>query len=442
MNRLNYFNSFRSLDQNHEDHLTRGFMVLLRNSPLLVAHFYDMCRDLYWRDSVSSGKKEPIPPSLCGLSGQKWSFETQATNPPIETRYLLSVLLVDDGLGRLVDVTRVDRNAVYDGLISAGDEITIVLENKPRSSNVWDAQLSPTIKNLSEDTYLFPRPCIICWSEVISLVNNLINSSDITQQEKMLFEDFVNYLDVNYSFLNPFNTFALCKNDDGLLQRRIKTLLESIVTDPSVVQYHRGWGYYIATPFSYLRQIGLIHQRKEDGDWSLELSFYAGDTQTQAIALYQRDIEDDPGALGDGWVVKPNFHFAFRSQNLVWYQSRDVYQFVNFWKDELSKIHQYEREDVEELLKELEQKNIITITKFEHDLLDQKFYKTRMSRLNCCPGLGLIYTLSSKDAISLDNSGDLEAHLAKKLKEGVDYFRDHLPFIRKFDTSKKTNLYQ
>ena len=58
MDHLNLFNAYKNKSNNHEDELTRSFLILLKNIPLLQVMFFEMVRkemSQYNIDSISSG---------------------------------------------------------------------------------------------------------------------------------------------------------------------------------------------------------------------------------------------------------------------------------------------------------------------------------------------------------------------------------------------------
>lgn len=238
MERLNYFNPYQTRSDEHEDLLTRAFLVLMRYSFPVLSSFYDQCLLMY---GVNRDAPEPDLPSFTDLLDSGWQIETQQSNPAIQTNYLLSVLITDDPLSSLLSTIKASqRNARYDGVITFGDELTIILENKPRSSLVWFDQLRPSRKNLSEHTHILLVPVLLSWRSIVEWPTKLLIVPSVSGTEKLLISDFLAYVDDHYPFLNPYHRLDLCKGNSELIQRRIKTLLESITVDPVSVKYHRG----------------------------------------------------------------------------------------------------------------------------------------------------------------------------------------------------------
>jgi hypothetical protein len=141
MDRLNYFNPYQSKDAHNEDQLTRAYLTLLRHSYHAFATFYEYC---VYNHQLDAAKEEHRIP-LFDLLGMGWELSTQKGNPLIETEWLLSVLITDTHLkDNYSALEKSDRNARYDGIITFGNKLTLIIEVKPRFNNVWYGQLRPS----------------------------------------------------------------------------------------------------------------------------------------------------------------------------------------------------------------------------------------------------------------------------------------------------------
>ncbi|MCW3071068.1 MAG: hypothetical protein JWO44_958 [Bacteroidetes bacterium] len=412
MDRLNYFNSYNSKDGSHEDQLTRAYLVLLKHSSHSFFTFFEYCRYKH----IATANEKSI--SILDHIEHSWSIETQKGNPEIDTNYLLSILITDSqvGVGQS-NIESSERNARYDGVITFGKSLTMIIENKPRSGNVWFGQLSPSMQNLGDDTIVYSSPAVLEWKEIIKQLNHLLGISTISGNEKILIEDFLSYVDEKFPFLNPYDSFHQCKGSKELVGRRIHNLLKSITLDENSVKYHRGWGYYIETPYRQIQELGLIFNSNE-AEWWLELSLYFGDSQRQAISFYS----SNPTVTHlnqDEWELNPNFHVSFMTSNLVWFRSDSVYSYLDFWKNNVDLIYQQKRENVPTYIDRLCKQNVINVSPETIDNMQSKFYDTVMSTLNICPGFGLIFTISSAEAEELDRSGKLKTLIAEKIREGL-----------------------
>jgi hypothetical protein len=410
MNRLNYFNPF-SKENSNEDQLTRAYLALLRFSNNAFYTFFDYCRNKH----IIEKKENAL--SITDYLKTGWVIETQKGNPEIATGFLLSVLITDENIKNRLNIKPSERNARYDGVITFGNDLTIIIENKPRSYNVWFDQLNPSKENLSEDTVIYKNSVVLEWKEIIKQLNVLLSNSFVNGGEKLLIEDFLSYIDEEFGFLNPYDNFALCKSNEELICRRINNILKSIAIDETIVQYHQDWGYYIQTPYDQIKKLGLIY-KYNDNDWWLELQLNFGDTQTQAKAFYNStpDIEK----LIDDWEVYLNFHFSYRSSNLAWFESDiDKNEYINYWIKNMDEIYQHKKGEIRRLITKLENAKIIRNTEKSKKDMGVKFYKTAVPALNICPGLSLIYCITSDVAEKLDTDGELGNLLIDKITEGL-----------------------
>jgi hypothetical protein len=241
----------------HEDQLTRAYLVLLKHSSRVFFTFVEYCRNRH----KTSGNEEPIP--IIDFLEQDWEIETQRGNPEINTKYLLSILITDSQIktaGSSVQTSK--RNARYDGIITFGSKLTMVIENKPRSGDVWLDQMNPTEQNLADGITIYPKPTVLEWKEIIKQLNHLLTIPNISGCEKIMIEDFLSYIDEKFNFLNPYDRFHQCKRDKELLNRRIENLLKSISkpipSDENIVKCHHGpLSYYIQTPYREIERICL-----------------------------------------------------------------------------------------------------------------------------------------------------------------------------------------
>jgi len=421
MDRLNYFNPYKSKEAQHEDQLTRAYLVLLKYSSHAFFAFFEYCRDRL------ELKNEEQPLSFLEYIDKDWTIDTQRSNPNIETDYLLSVLITDENIKNDSSVSPSDRNAVYDGIITFGSKLTMIIENKPKSGNVWFDQLNPSKENLSEETTTYENTVVLEWKEIIKHLNSLQSVSTISGYEKIMINDFLSFVDEFFPTLNPYDNFSLCKGVKSLLYRRINNFLESIVRDSIEINKNNRWGYYVKVPFEPIKQIGLIlkmdeTEKKGEKNWWLELDFSFGETQNQAKSFYRSapDISKLKMLNDNGWRLSTNFHVAYQSSDLVWFKSGvDIYKYIEYWIRNIDSIKQRNRDDVKEYLNFLEGNNIIVYDLNTQKKMEAKYFSTKMPNLNICPALGMIYTIPKEVAIEKDRTGELQELISKKIKEGL-----------------------
>lgn len=414
MNRLNYFHQYQSIDGSHENQLTRAYLVLLKYSSNVFLSFFEYCRQ---KHEITGNEKEL---TILENLGSGWEVDTQKENPVIFTNYLLSVLITDSHIVmKDSEIAPSSRRARYDGIVTLGDSLTIVIENKPSSGNVWYEQLNPARENLAEHTLVYSKPSILEWKEIIKHLNQILIHEAVSGAEKLLIEDFLEFVDANFPYLNPYEKLQQCKGNITLIEKRVAKLMKDIVVDDNIVKYHRAWGNVIQTPQSckQINEIGLI-VHPDGKDWSLELCLYFGDTQIQAINFYKSRPHIERLTDSD-WSIAANFHFSFMQSNLVYIKSEDYSRYINFWVKNHDKICQQRRNDIPNYIEWLSREGVIIVTEDIKEKMNEKFYKTLMQTLNVCPAFGVVCKLTSSDAENLDKSGHLEQFISKKIKQAL-----------------------
>ena len=79
----------------------------------------------------------------------------------------------------------------------------MIIENKPSSRNVWFDQLNPSKQNLAEGINVYSNHALLEWKEIIKQLNHLLIITTISGVERMLIDDFLDYIDDNFPHLNP-----------------------------------------------------------------------------------------------------------------------------------------------------------------------------------------------------------------------------------------------
>src|SRR5690606_3553932 len=124
MDHVGIFSPFRRRSEGHEDRLSWGLMILLKYVPAIQRYFRDLVL-------------QRIPPDRWP-AGDDWepaAVATQVTYLGNDGSFVVSVLLSDESLVVPVTVGLSERRARYDGAVGYRD-LTLVIENKPRRSDV------------------------------------------------------------------------------------------------------------------------------------------------------------------------------------------------------------------------------------------------------------------------------------------------------------------
>lgn len=404
MEKLNYFNPYTSKQIHHEDRLTRSFLVLLKYSPTCFSFFYE---------SILNQIKNYRIPFLSSLINEDVQFKTQVGSILFETEFLLSILITNDSIDLNGKIVPIERRAVYDGVVTIGKKMSLIIETKLEKNRVWQNQLCPSINHLSEDIEIIEKPIVLTWSSIIMWLNEFVGSDKFHYTERQIANDFLSLIQSNFSYLNPFDRYVYCKGNTSLILKRTENLLRSIVNDESLVRYHNGWGYFIETLyFGSIRKIGLIYKPERR---VLELSLFFGDTQGQAKSYYPTNVSIK-ACQEENWLIYANFHLATVASNLVYFytEEKDLEKYISYWNENgayLKQIrgHQNLKDYMEKLFREA------IISRNDSDL-KERIFKTNIMNVNICPGIGFIYPYPLEKAEELDDGSRLQDDLIAKIK--------------------------
>jgi hypothetical protein len=425
MSRLNYFEPFQSKTAWHEDQLTRAYLVVLRYSPTSLLMFYELISK-----SVSG------LPSISEIKLDDLRFDTQKTDiDNYLASKVLSVLLTDEKFVPENEVVGSDRRARYDGIIRFSDELLVLIENKPKSSDVWEGQLSPNLKNQENEIELLPKPAVVEWKQIIKTLNSLISLHSIGGGEKTIIDDFLDYVNRNFSFLNPYDKLALCKTDFYLIQQRLKSILEEIPKSGEVIYQPKWKKFYLETGLEEIRMVIFeVKPSENDEKYELHISLYFADTQTQARRFYKNRIPYQRIAELEAanWTSRPSFHISYMQTSIIEFETSAVsnQDYYEYWLKHQHEISQRKKEQLSEFFKKLGDSGIIVFDGTKQNELNDKVMNTGRNRLNLCPGFVLSYSIESIDAIEMDKKDELADFIKRKLIEGLSLLDKELLFLR------------
>lgn len=435
MSHLNYFEPYNKKKINHEDQLTRAFLVVLRFSPTTLLMFNDLVFNSCIK--IASLKKSNVDlPRISEVELDNIIFETQTSDlKNISANKILSVLITDEAFEPTQKIKNCSRGARYDGIIAFSDSLLFLIENKPKSYNVWEEQLSPNLKNKSREVELIEVPAIIEWKQLIKQLNTIININSIGGCEKLIIMDFLDYVDENFSFLNPYDNLSQCKNDFNLLTRRLKNILLDIVKIKDSVRYQVKWkNNIIEIGFPEIRMIIFSFHFVDEDNYNLIISLYFGDTQNQSKNFYQNNINYETilKLQNKGWQFRPDFHISFMQTHLVWFatQSQGIKKYYEYWMKNSKHIKQQPKELLLKYLDNLKNVGIIEINSKELSEIHEKVLNTNRNTINICPAFVLYYSIKSDFALKLDKQNQLNIEIRKKIKEGLSILQRPVTFLK------------
>jgi hypothetical protein len=287
----------------------------------------------------------------------------------------------------------------------------LVIENKPSVENIWTGQLNP---NVSDEIEIEEKPTSLSWRKIIEALSSLIERNIIQELEKVVVDDFLEFIDNEYPRLNPYTRFSICKNNEYLLTKRCISIMERVGLGR--VEYHRGWKHYIVYEADAVKQIALSVSYSGD-EWGVLLEMTPGDTMNQARSFYT-DLQKSKlqNLINAGWKIEPDLHFSFRSSNLVWTNVNiGIQEYVDYWIKNIANLGQVNRSDFYTYYKNLEQS--VMISPEDWDEINAKVINTNMQKINICPGVHFSYSWTQKEATSLDKGDRFVDIVREKISE-------------------------
>ena len=417
MEKLNVFHGYLHCQPGTENRLTWALMNLIRMSPLVRASFLDLVRE----------RQERPVPSLTTLRECDCVVQTQVRTLVAKEGALVAIGITAEGDKVDAKIQPTDREAVYDGVVTfmaperrqhQQASLTLTVESK-RGPAVGSRQLMPSKSSLGQRKIeVYPQAVVLAWRDIFGTLSDLDSRGLLGPAERVLVRDFVDYVAKNHENLNPFDHFAVCRDNLHLLNRRCEAILREI--DPQEA-WHRSTPI-IAVEFPAFKQIWM-EANKGEGLWEIKLNFAPGDTMVQAREFWGKvdakrllDLEDQ------GWLLKPNMHFSFIATHLHWaYTELAVNEYIELWKSDTMQIRTLYPDDSGDYLHNWD-------SLFAQKLICSEDVKrlqvvstdTSRNRISMSPGLSVSYSWSAEQAVQLDRDGTFVGEVRERIREATE----------------------
>jgi hypothetical protein len=143
----------------------------------------------------------------------------------------------------------------------------------------------------------------------------------------------------------------------------------------------------------------------ENGDWSVAVNIYPGDTIRQARKFFENVHRDEFLGLEEkGWIIEPNLHFAFMAKHLCWAKGTrlSIRDYFEYWRGE-GEIGQIQRDlsGFQELFQQLQVDGMISPSDIAQ--LERHFTNTARQSINICPGFRVSFSWSKSEAERIDS---------------------------------------
>ena len=215
---LNFFVPYERAPAWHENQLTRALLVVLRYSP--VAH-------QAWLRLVAPAQQ------LHDLSKAEFTTQRQRVLnadteiPEGETVPGISVWLAPDATQVSAPIESSDRQQVLDGIVTYGNDLVVVIENKIKWCGVTE---QPNRINLHGSPVKFEKePVSVTWQRLLGLLSGLVDRDLVSGAERLLISDFLDLVEKYFPLIGPYSTLAQCGDQRFRIERRLDTILGEVV---------------------------------------------------------------------------------------------------------------------------------------------------------------------------------------------------------------------
>ena len=250
-------------------------------------------------------------------------------------------LLTDEPLEKSFHVIPRDRKPVYDGVIHYGDDWAFIIENKPHHEHVWESAIGAEPGDADEIETVEDLAVVVAWRDIVGRIGVLLADGSLHPTAETLVRDFLDYVFDNFAFLNPYQRLVLCRENKDPIDERCRLVMEEIT--PGQVRYHTGWKHCMVFEKGASKEVAL-HSQKHNGEQVVVLSIHPGRHCVKPARKLYDGLQADRllGLVSGGWDIRPNFHLAFRADNLQPYPHVCMsLRRYDFWKQNRTMICQY-----------------------------------------------------------------------------------------------------
>jgi len=394
-NHLNFFVPYESAAAWHENQLTRALLVVLRYSPMahqawlrLVApeqHLYDLSKAEF-------------------ATQRQRVLNADIQLPEGESVPGISVWLAPDATLVSAPIEPSDRQQVLDGIVTYGNDLVVVIENKITWGGVTE---QPHRINLHGSPIKFDKePVSVTWQRLLGLLSCLIERDLVSGAERLLIGDFLDLVEKYFPNIGPYSTLSQCGDQRFRIERRLDSILGEVVgiSDGKGL----GWRNLSGTPKIYMAWLGFTNDKS-----AVSLQMYPGDTLGQSRELYGSPTAVNAvlALQSDGWHLEPNFHWGFTAAGYAWMKTPlPVEKYCSYWVKEIGTTRELTRPEWEAYWAKLESDHIVEAAGKE--AFDATFTASQRQRAQPRPGLFCEYQWTLEEAKHLDT----REHLVEKVR--------------------------
>jgi hypothetical protein len=226
--RSNLFFPYEYAPAWHENQLTRALLVLLRYSP--------MAHQVWLRAVAPDRSLQELPKAEFATQRQK-VFEPGALPPDAEAVTGISVWLAPDAAQIREAMSFSERQQVLDAIITYGDALVIVVENKIRIAGVTEQP--HRINQHGVPIAWNDRPVSVDWQTLLGASSELVERLLVSGAEQLLLTDLSELVEAYFPQIGPYSNLARCGSQPFRLERRLDVVLGEAMESPETQELGR-----------------------------------------------------------------------------------------------------------------------------------------------------------------------------------------------------------
>lgn len=395
---LNFFAPYERMPGHYENQLTRALLVVLRYSPLAHASWL--------RLAAPNEQLEKLPtPQLRTQTARV--LHQEFTNAGLAEIRGLSVLL-EPAARTSSDTPRSpvkesERDHILDGVIQYGDQLVMVIENKLFAGTNTE---QPCQLNLRGVPIKFdPEVRVISWQRVLEAFSDIAAGHLVHGAERLVIQDFLDYAEHHFPQLGPFSTLRRCAGSTPRILRRLDTIAAVASGQEERNTTGDGWRELPARVQGSQSCVDMMQLKFDEATGEVVLSLYPGDTLTQARILYARPNEVRTLFTLEGWELRSNFHWGYRTTGYAWSAGTlDVRAYAEYWIQRIESLNSVPRAEWPSTWDRLIAHGIVAAP--ERAEFDRHFTATARHTAAPQPGLVCIYRWNLDTARMFDDEPD------------------------------------
>lgn len=411
MNKLNFFSPCKIRIDNNEDELIRAFFIVLKYVPALQNILFSL---------TNEKASETIPDKLFNedTTIEDIFYQVKPTDKifnseKLDNKTIAHVVIIDDQSPNK-DFTGKTLEKQFNGILFTSNNYALIVENNPGEERIWLDKIKSVIPE-TKNTDVISNTLHLSWKSIISKINTLINDDILQGLQKSLVLDFVDFIESEYKWINPYTTFHSCENDLGQLNKRCVYAL-STFDSASEIMYQENMRPYI---YSGKKTVDKLYLDVNclDSNWAVNLWMYAGSSLTSAYSTYENlDLNNLFELKKKGYAITKNIIIQHENDNLLVFKG-DLFldEYLRFWKNEYKIIENHRIIDLIDIINTLQQRHILLPE--ENSKIKNLIETSDFDNLSISPGFLVKYTWNSKTAKVLDKINQFNEDFKNKVAE-------------------------